>query len=294
MAVRRPAPPRLQPGRPGARAVPAAPEAPPAAASPPSPSRPAASPAPSSTGRRAVLLAGGAAAVVVLPVAAGGVISRGLAGDDAVSASQQGGADLSDVDAASAADPGAGSPFADVADDDPGLEAMRWADEVGIQPALADGTYAPDGPVGRGALAGVLHRFAGAPEVTVGAAPTLVADLDEDADRAGALLWLHGRGALWCDQQLRLRPDDGTTRDEAAATLSALLRPALAGIGSTWDPDGAPEAPGSSPDVRWLAAAGLVHPSVTTAGSSGDLPLTRAELAAALHRANSVITDCMA
>ena len=171
---------------------------------------------------------------------------------------------------------------------------MRWADEVGVQPALADGTYAPGGPVGRGALAGVLHRFAGAPEVTVDSAPTLVADLGEDPDHAGALLWLHGRGALWCDQRLRLRPGDETTRDEAAATLTALLRPALAGIGSTWDPAGAPEAPGSSPDVQWLTAAGLVPASVTTTESPGDAPLTRSELAAALHRANSVITERLA
>src|SRR5699024_601837 len=101
--------------------------------------------------RRALLLAGSAAAVIAVPVTSAGLLTR-HEGDALPAASSSGGGSST---------AGLTSPFPDVPADAPGLEAMLWAAETGVQPAREDGDYAPDAPVTRGALAVSLLRFAG-------------------------------------------------------------------------------------------------------------------------------------
>ena len=296
MAVRRPPAPHLRAGRPGTpvRPGPAAPAplktpAPPTTPAP-APAAPAAGPAwpgPARTGRRALLL-GGAAAAVGGAVGAGALLRRG---EEALPT------------AASLGAPAPGStaraPFDDVPADDPAADAIRWADETGVQPALSPAEYSPRGTVTRADVALALHRLAGAPPVDVDAAPVLLTDLGEDPDQVAALLWLHGRGALWGDAELRVHPEEPATRDCTASMLTGLVRPALAGRGVTWDASAeasVPQAedPGSAvADVAWLEAAGIAPASLSLADWSGEDAVTRAELALSLHRADTVITEAL-
>ena len=313
MALRRPAAPRVRPDRPGAPAPAAAraglvtPTAPapapveaPTAVQPPSPAAapalpevqpgpiPAAprtaapapeqhpvgpAPARSVPPRRTLLLAGAAAAAVVGAVSAGAVLPRMLGP--------------------------ATSPFSDVADGDAGLEAMLWADDTGVLPA-AGGAFSPEAVVTRGEVAAALHRFAGTPAVPLEEVPVLIVDLGEDPEQASALLWLHGRGALWGDAELKVHPDDPATREGASGMLAALLRPALAGIGAVWPSGGADGSGGAegrdlpaglSQDAAWLTNAGMAPDGSTH--WQGEQAVTRAELAAVLHRADGVIASAL-
>ena len=313
MALRRPAAPRVRPDRPGAPAPAAAraglvtPTAPapapveaPTAVQPPSPAAapalpevqpgpiPAAprtvapapeqhpvNPAPARPAppRRTLLLAGAAAAAVVGAVSAGAVLPRMLGP--------------------------ASSPFSDVADGDAGLEAMLWADDTGVLPA-AGGAFWPEAVVTRGEVAAALHRFAGTPAVPLEEVPVLIVDLGEDPEQASALLWLHGRGALWGDAELKVHPDDPATREGASGMLAALLRPALAGIGAVWPSGGADGSGGAegrdlpaglSQDAAWLTNAGMAPDGSTH--WQGEQAVTRAELAAVLHRADGVIANAL-
>ena len=313
MALRRPAAPRVRPDRPGAPAPAAAraglvtPTAPapapveaPTAVQPPSPAAapalpevqpgpiPAAprtvapapeqhpvgpAPARSVPPRRTLLLAGAAAAAVVGAVSAGAVLPRMLGP--------------------------ASSPFSDVADGDAGLEAMLWADDTGVLPA-AGGAFSPEAVVTRGEVAAALHRFAGTPAVPLEEVPVLIVDLGEDPEQASALLWLHGRGALWGDAELKVHPEDPATREGASGMLAALLRPALAGIGAVWPSGGADGSGGTegkdlsaelSPDAAWLTSAGMAPDGSTH--WQGEQAVTRAELAAVLHRADGVIANAL-
>ena len=313
MALRRPAAPRVRPDRPGApapaaaRAVLATPTAPapapveaPTTVEPPSPAAapalpevqpgpiPAAprtvapapeqhpvNPAPARPAppRRTLLLAGAAAAAVVGAVSAGAVLPRMLGP--------------------------ASSPFSDVADGDAGLEAMLWADDTGVLPA-AGGAFSPEAVVTRGEVAAALHRFAGTPAVPLEEVPVLIVDLGEDPEQASALLWLHGRGALWGDAELKVHPEDPATREGASGMLAALLRPALAGIGAVWPSGGADGSGGAegrdlpaglSQDAAWLTNAGMAPDGSTH--WQGEQAVTRAELAAVLHRADGVIANAL-
>lgn len=313
MALRRPAAPRVRPDRPGApapavpRTVLVTPTAPapapveaPTTVQPPSPAAapalpevqpgpiPAAprtaAPAPeqhpvgpvparSVPPRRTLLLAGAAAAAVVGAVSAGVMLPRVLGP--------------------------ATSPFSDVADGDAGLEAMLWAEETGVLPA-AGGAFSPEAVVTRGEVAAALHRFAGTPAVPLEDVPVLIVDLGEDPAQASALLWLHGRGALWGDAELKVHPEDPATREGASGMLAALLRPALAGIGAVWPSGGADGSGGTegkdlsaelSPDAAWLTSAGMAPDGSTH--WQGEQSVTRAELAAVLHRADGVIADAL-
>ena len=313
MALRRPAAPRVRPDRPGApapaaaRAVLATPTAPapapveaPTTVEPPSPAVapalpevqpgpiPAAprtvapapeqhpvNPAPARPAppRRTLLLAGAAAAAVVGAVSAGAALPRMLGP--------------------------ATSPFSDVADGDAGLEAMLWADDTDVLPA-AGGAFSPDAVVTRGEVAAALHRFAGTPAVPLEDVPVLIVDLGEDPEQASALLWLHGRGALWGDAELKVHPEDPATREGASGMLAALLRPALAGIGAVWPSGGADGSGGTerkdlsaepSPDAAWLTSAGMAPDGSTH--WQGEQSVTRAELAAVLHRADGVIASAL-
>lgn len=294
VAVRRPAAPHLRTGRPGAPTP-----APPAVETPAAPSREEAAPqltaltAPAPlrsgrTGRRAVLLVGAAAAV-------GSAVSVGaLLREDGAAAPSA----ASSPGVAPAGDGSAG-PFADVAADDPAAEAIRWADETGVQPALTATDYSPQDAVNRGDVALALHRMAGAPAVDLGSAPVPFTDLGEDAARVTAMLWLHGRGAVWGDAELRVHPDEPATRDCAAAMLTALLRPALAGMGVTWDASAEaslPQADGQGSalaDVAWLEASGMAPASLSAAAWSGEEGVTRADLAVSLHRADEVVATAL-
>ena len=234
-----------------------------------------------------------------MPVATAGLLTR-REGDALPAASSSGGGSSATTELT--------SPFPDVSDDAPGLEAMLWAAQNGVQPAREDGAYAPGATVTRGQLAVALHRFAGSPALPAAELPALITDLGSDPTVSQALLWLHGRGALWGDHELRVHPEAETTRAGAAQMLAALLRPALAGLGLTWDPasaaaraDAAPlpalPEPGdpdsTAADVHWLAAAGMLPTShlAEDADWDGDQPLSREGVAIALHRADEVIAS---
>ena len=298
--MRRPAAPHLRPGRPGAPApapaaapvVPAPVEAArveAAPASPPAARAVSVSPrraSPPRAGRRAVLLGGAAAAV------GGAVLTGALLRTE--------GPEAPSVASSGSAGPGEGSPsalFPDVPADDPGAEAIRWAHETGVQPAPSAAGYSPQTAVTRGDVAVALHRLAGTPAVDLEGLPVLFTDLGEDPARVAAVLWLHGRGALWGDAELRVHADDPATRDCTATMLTALLRPALAGVGVTWDASAeASLTPSEGPDsaladTAWLVAAGMAPEA--PADRDGDETVTRADLAVSLHRADTVITAAL-
>lgn len=301
--MRRPAAPHLRPGRPGAPTpqTPPAPQAPLRTTAQPSTPQSAPAPAPTASGRgrtghagrtrrRAVLLVGAAAAV-------GGVMGT------AALLREEGGADPSAASSQGAApgDDGSTRAFADVPAGDPGAEAMRWAHETGVQPARTPADYAPQTPVTRGDVAMALHRLAGAPAVDLDAVPTLFTDLGAEPAQVTALLWMHGRGALWGDAEMRVRPTEPATRDCAAMMLAALMRPALAGVGVTWDASAEaslPEVDGAGADgtasaltdLAWLKASGMATSGQDSADRDGAAEVTRADLAVSLHRANAVVT----
>lgn len=322
MALRRPAAPHLRAGRPGAPTPPASAPAPPvvptevapvaddaptsipteiapmapaasAASAPQTPAPPLApepvgpisapapaTPARSLAGRRTVLLVGAAAAV-------GGTIGvTGLL--------RGAGVDLPPFLAG-----GARVSFSDVDSGDPAAAAIRWAHETGVQPATSATAYSPHAPVTRGQAALALHRLAGAPAVDLAAAPALFTDLGDEPATDAALLWLHGHGALWGDAELRVHPDEPATRGCTAMMLTALMRPALAGMGVTWDPSpesSLPQAEVADPalaDVAWLTAAGMVPALESLADWAGEEGVTRADLALSLHRADQVIASAL-
>lgn len=211
----------------------------------------------------------------------------------------RGGEVPSSAASAGSASVGGSAPFPDVAADHPAATAIQWAHESGVQPALSARSYAPDQGLDRGAVVVALHRLAGAPAVDTAALPHPFTDLGEDPARVTAMLWLHGRGALWGDAEMRVRPEDPATRDCTAMLLAALLRPALAGHGVTWDPatDTAlpqPAEPGSAlPDLAWLVAAGMAPEGVLPEDADGDATVTRADLALSLHRVDEVLTAAL-
>lgn len=320
MALRRPHAPRLQSGRPGADPTPVAPELPPEKTAPqlaptntaaprlaPEPmpvsapdataeSTPGlvpgpvseAAPAAHDTGasRRIVVAAG--AVLAVGGISAGGVfaVRRVLAGDTTSSRAQR----AAGNGAADAADPSA--LFADVAAHDPDLDAITWAHKHGVQPAMANGSYAPDAEMTRADLARALHAFAGSPQISVDPVPELFADLPADPVTASALLWLHGRGAAWGDDNMQVRPNDPATRDDAASMVTALLRPGLRGLGvEVGTPTQVPFedlVPEDSRDVLWLLGAGLLAFAQHTRWD-GEQPLRRREVAALLHSAQGLL-----
>ena len=321
MAVRRPPAPRLQAGRPGAQPVPAARKQLAAAPAPSaetsqstqtsrstrvSQSTQSAQSAQSAKSakslatsavsgtprRRALLLAGSVAAAIALPVTAGGLLARRGHDSPPAASSSGGGGTAGDTDLT--------SPFSDVADGAEGLAAMLWADETGVQPARSDGAYDPKAPLNRGDLGLALYRFAGSPDLATEAAPALIADVGSDPLYARALLWLHGRGALWGDHELRVHPEAEATRRSAAQMVTALVRPALAGVGISWDPatdsalPGLPETEPSADEVHWLSAAGMLISAQDLEAAAtwdGDQTVTRAHLAIILHRVDGVIAS---
>lgn len=321
MALRRPHAPRLQSGRPGADPTPAAPELPPEKTTPPqlaptntatprrapdpmpvsapeaaSESTPGLIPGPGSeaapaahgTGasRRIVVAAGAVLAVGGISTAGVFAARRFLAGDASSSRAQR----AASNGAAGTARPSA--IFADVAANDPDIDAITWAHEHDVQPALANGSYSPDLEMTRADLARALHAFGGSPKISVDPVPELFADLPADPVTASALLWLHGRGAAWGDDDMQVRPDDPATRDDAASMVTALLRPGLRGLGVEVDaPTTVPFedlVPEDSRDVLWLLGAGLVA-AAQHSRWDGDQPLRRREVASLLHSAQGLL-----
>lgn len=253
MAVRRPAPPRVHPD-----------QQPSSAPTPPAPSADAAAPASPRTergrslSRRTMVLASTAVAAVAVPTAAAGILLSGRSGAPSSAGSAPGSAEGEET-----------GPFSDVAGDDAQLEAMVWADEHGVQPALDDGSYAPQQQVDRGALAVALHRFAGAPPVTLDTAPPIAIDIDDEPECETALLWLHGRGALWGDASLMLHPREIADAAAARQILTALLGPSLAAV----------DAAGTLADALPL--------------SDDDAPMTRGSLAQLLFSVDAALRTAL-
>lgn len=159
----------------------------------------------------------------------------------------------------------------------PAQDALSWAHDSDVLPALPDGSFAPDAVVTRGDLALSLHRFAGAPTPNMTGVPAPMADVPEDPERAAAVLWLHGRGALWGDAELRVHPNEPATREAGRGIVTALLEPALTGAGI---------------DGTTVLEAALTTGEGTTKGGTVDAaPLTRAVLAMTLHSVDQALTS---
>lgn len=233
--------------------------------------------------RRSVLLFGSAAAAVAVPIAGLALVTRSSATDDPAAARAGGIISSGQVRPALAS-------FTDVPADHPAVEAIAWAHGTGVQPGLEDGTYAPNSEVTRGELAAALHRLAGAPVIDVDATPTLLTDVPSDPDHAAAVLWLHGRGVIWGDAELRVHPDAPATCAEGAVILTDLLAPALAGAVVDAAPAlqavlsvlGSSHTVGSGDSSATRGVAGLDGEALSAVDP--DAPLTRAHLALALHQ----------
>ncbi len=254
----------------------------PAQPSTPAPDEPKAAAA--SGPRRRRVLAGGAAMAGI--AAAGAAAVHLLRGERPVGPTAD----------PTAAPPAAEGSFPDLRGDEELVAACRWAAQHHIQDGLPDGTYGAERAVTRSDVALSLHAFAGAPAVPVDTLPALVADLPEKSDRARALLWLHGRGALWGDEHLRVSPTVTATRADGATIIASLLRPGLIALGThldaaNTDTEALPRRERdhvSSADVLWLLAAGVLRKADLSQWVS-DAPLTRGELARLLRRTQSLL-----
>ncbi|AXK46485.1 hypothetical protein DXU92_05010 [Brachybacterium saurashtrense] len=205
---------------------------------------------------------------------------------------------VADPDAAPVADAVRGADTADTAHSatapDDALEALRWADAIGVLPAREDGSFAAQATLTRGDLALALHRFVGAPAVPADAVPTMLADLDEDPERRDALLWLFGHGALWGDDALCVHPQEPASREGAAEILTAMLRPSLRAAGIAPDQvDAELDVPEGAADsaAAWIVRAGLVPSALSDL--PGEATVTRGELAQLLRRADQVLSDAV-
>ena len=171
----------------------------------------------------------------------------------------------------------AGSLFAD---------EIVWLAQEGITTGCGDGTnFCPNRPVTRAEMATFLTRALGLKSPLQ---PAGFADVDPDSVHAPSIEALHAAGiTTGCGDGTNYCPNRPVTRAEMATFLTRALGlespPQPAGFADV-DPDGV-----HAPSIKALHAAGITTGCGDGTNYCPNRPVTRAQMAAFLHRARDLI-----
>lgn len=152
--------------------------------------------------------------------------------------------------------------------------AVEWAYQNGITTGyIGTGLFGPNDPVTRQDLATMLHRFAKGCGVggNLGNISSFPDANEVNAYAWNAMRWANGRGIITGDKTqtpARLKPQDDTTRAEAAKMFTVLVRDTLNGAqlqGPAWTYSSL-----STPN-RYLIAGGNITATPQVSGSTSDL-----------------------
>ena len=108
------------------------------------------------------------------------------------------------------------SPFRDISTNHPFFKEIMWLKDSRIASGFSDGSFRPDAPITRDAMAAFLHRSAGSPKPSN---QTAFSDVPGDSPFAEDISWMRSTGIStgWSDGHYR--PFDSTNRDAMAAFL---------------------------------------------------------------------------
>ena len=152
--------------------------------------------------------------------------------------------------------------------------AVEWAYQNGITTGyIGTGLFGPNDPVTRQDLATMLHRFAKGCGVggNLGGISSFPDANEVNAYAWNAMRWANGRGIITGDKTqtpARLKPQDNTTRAEAAKMFTVLVRDTLNGAqlqGPAWTYSSL-----STPN-HYLIAGGNITATPQVSGSTSDL-----------------------
>ena len=152
--------------------------------------------------------------------------------------------------------------------------AVEWAYQNGITTGyIGTGLFGPNDPVTRQDLATMLHRFAKGCGVggNLGNISSFPDANEVNAYAWNAMRWANGRGIITGDKTqtpARLKPQDNTTRAEAAKMFTVLVRDTLNGAqlqGPAWTYSSL-----STPN-HYLIAGGNITATPQVSGSTSDL-----------------------
>lgn len=110
------------------------------------------------------------------------------------------------------------SPFTDVPTDHTFYKEIAWMHSMGITTGWPDGTYRPDAPVNRDAMAAFFYRYAGSPDFTAPAESPFV-DVSSADIFHKEILWLQSTGITYGWEDGTYRPYTPIKRDAMAAFL---------------------------------------------------------------------------
>jgi hypothetical protein len=155
-------------------------------------------------------------------------------------------------------------------------EAVQWMVDNRITTGTSPACFSPDRPVTRGQAAAFLFRMEGEP---VGSPPHSFSDVTADWQQ-DAVSWMLAEGITTGTSPTTYGPDAMLTRGQMAALLHRLAgQPAVFSdhpfddVTAAWQ-----DAP-----VAWMSESGITNGTSPTTFSP-DLTVTRAQLAAFLHR----------
>ena len=111
--------------------------------------------------------------------------------------------------------------FDDVPTSHPFYREISWMAETGISTGYSDGTYRPNGPVSRDAMAAFLYRFAGGP-TPADPRPASFADVPASHPFHAQITWLASAGITNGYSDGTYRPGQAIARDAMAAFLARM------------------------------------------------------------------------
>nr|WP_284327075.1 S-layer homology domain-containing protein [Demequina litorisediminis] len=110
------------------------------------------------------------------------------------------------------------SPFKDVSKSDKFYREIVWLDRKGISRGWSDGTFRPDEPISRSAMAAFLYRFKGSPSYSPPSSSRFK-DMRTSSKFYKEVSWLASTGMTTGFADGTFRPYDGTSRAATAAFL---------------------------------------------------------------------------
>lgn len=155
-------------------------------------------------------------------------------------------------------------------------EAVQWMVDEGITTGTSPGCFQPSAPATRGQVASFLHRFKGEPS----GASEPFADVGPNDFFADAVTWMASTGITTGVTPTSFEPDRLVTRGEVATLLHRAEGSQPAG---TEPFDDVSSDDFFAEPVAWMVEQGITT-GVTSSTFAPSRPVTRAELAAFLHR----------
>ena len=158
-------------------------------------------------------------------------------------------------------------------------EAVQWMVDRGITTGTSQTCFSPDRPVDRGQAAAFLFRMSGDSDPLP---PHPFVDVHASWQQ-DAVSWMYANGITTGTSASTYSPDDILTRGQLAALLHRLAGEPDAGSHPFVDV----AAPWQQVPVAWMAEEGITNGTSPTTFSP-DLTVTRAQVAAFLHRYSGV------